>query len=157
MNSYWSTACTIATSFIHSTIDYCNSLLLNLPATQTNHLQLVLNSAARAVTQTPKFHHITRVTQPLHWLKINEIIKYKFSLSYINLSKLVNHLTSCSLLSFPSHRSIQYSSLATLSRPSSTSHLKIVDISFHHSAPVLWNSAHLIYVTLLFTLQLHLH
>ena len=44
-----STACTIATSLIHSKIDYCNSLLLNLPATQTNRLQLVLNSAARAV------------------------------------------------------------------------------------------------------------
>jgi len=33
-------------------------ILLNLPATQTNHLQLVLNSAAHAVTKTPKFHHI---------------------------------------------------------------------------------------------------
>jgi len=36
------TPCTIATSLIHSKIDYCDSLLLNLPATQTNRLQLVL-------------------------------------------------------------------------------------------------------------------
>jgi len=36
-------ACTIATSLIHSKIDYCNSLLLNLPATQTNRLQLVFH------------------------------------------------------------------------------------------------------------------
>jgi len=50
---------TIATSVIHSKIDYCNSLLLNLLATQTNHLQFVLNYTARAVTKTPKFHHIT--------------------------------------------------------------------------------------------------
>jgi len=31
--------------------------LHNLPATQTYRLQLVLNSAARAVTKTPKFYH----------------------------------------------------------------------------------------------------
>jgi len=45
------TAYTIATSLIHSKINYCNSLLLNLPTTQTNRLRLVLNSAARAVTK----------------------------------------------------------------------------------------------------------
>jgi len=53
-------ASTIATSLFQTKIDYCNSLLLNslllnLPATQTNRLQLVLNSASRAVTKTPKF------------------------------------------------------------------------------------------------------
>ena len=42
------TACTIATSLVHYQRDYCNSLLLNLPSAQTNRLQLVLNSAARA-------------------------------------------------------------------------------------------------------------
>jgi hypothetical protein len=44
------TASSIATSLIHSKLDYCNSLLLNLPSTQTKHLQLVLNAAAHAVT-----------------------------------------------------------------------------------------------------------
>jgi len=39
------------TSLIHSKIDYCNSLLLNLPAIQTNRLQLVLNSTARVSHQ----------------------------------------------------------------------------------------------------------
>jgi len=71
------TTCTIATSLIHYKIDHCNSLLLNLPATQMNRLQLVLNSAARAVTKTTKFHHITSILTSLHWLKINERIKYK--------------------------------------------------------------------------------
>jgi len=81
------TACTIATSLIHSKIDYCNSLLLNLPATQLNESSLlVLNSAARAVTKTPKFHHITPILKFLHWLKLNERIKYKvLSLTYKSL------------------------------------------------------------------------
>ena len=53
------TACTIATSLIHSKLDYCNSLYLNINTRQLNRLQLILNSAARAVTKTQKFHHIT--------------------------------------------------------------------------------------------------
>jgi len=87
------TACTIAISRIYSKIDYCNSLLLILPATQTNCHQLVLNSAARAVTKTPKLHHITPILKSLYWLKIHERIKYKvLSLTYKSL-KLVNILT----------------------------------------------------------------
>jgi len=50
------TTCTIASSLIHSNIDYWNSFLLNIPATQTNR-----NSAVRAVTKTSKFHHITPI------------------------------------------------------------------------------------------------
>jgi len=47
------TAKTIATSLIHSKVDYCNSLYLNLPRTQLDRLQLIRNSAARAVYRTP--------------------------------------------------------------------------------------------------------
>jgi len=52
------TACTIASSLIHSKIDYCNSLLLNLPAKQTNRLQFVLNVMQRVPVlsnQLPSF------------------------------------------------------------------------------------------------------
>jgi len=93
------TVCTIPASLIHSKIDYCNSLLLNLPATQTNRLQLVLNSAARAVTNTHKFHHITPILKYLHWLEINERIKYKvlshiYHFLHIVLLGLL-HITLC--------------------------------------------------------------
>jgi hypothetical protein len=60
------TACTIATALIHSKLDYCNSLLLNLPSSSTNCLQFLLNSAVRAVTKTSRFHHITPVLKSLH-------------------------------------------------------------------------------------------
>jgi len=43
-----------------------------------------------AVTKIPKFHHITPILKSLDWLKINE----RIFLSHINLSKLVNLLTS---------------------------------------------------------------
>ena len=48
------TACTMATSLIHSKLDYCNSLYLNINSQQLNRLQLILNSAARAVTKNSK-------------------------------------------------------------------------------------------------------
>jgi len=59
-----STAYTIATSLTHSNIALA-TLLLNLPVTQTNRLQIVLNSAAQAVTKTNKFYQITHVLESL--------------------------------------------------------------------------------------------
>src|SRR5258706_511679 len=68
------TAKTIATSLVHSRLDYCNSLFLNISSSELNRLQLMLNTAARAITKTPKFHHITPILKSLHWLKINELV-----------------------------------------------------------------------------------
>jgi len=73
----FSTARTITTSLIHSKLDYCNSLFLNLPQSQLGCLQLILNSSARAVSKTPKFAHISPVLKSLHWLKIELRIQYK--------------------------------------------------------------------------------
>jgi len=108
-------------------------------------LRIILNLSltllhARAVTKTPKFHHITPILKSLHWLKINERIKYKvLSLAYKSL-KTGQPSYLRSLLSFPSHRCTRSSSLITLSRPYLTSRLKIANRSLYHSAPVLWNN-----------------
>jgi hypothetical protein len=56
----------IATALIRSKLDYCNSLFLNIPANQLDHLELILNYAASAVTNTPKFHHLTPTLKSLH-------------------------------------------------------------------------------------------
>ena len=61
---------TIATSLVHSKLDYCNSLYLNLPAYQLARLQCIQNSLARVVCKIPKHHHITPSLRSLHWLKI---------------------------------------------------------------------------------------
>src|SRR6218665_273950 len=71
------TAPTIATSIVHSKLDYCNSFFLNLDSTKMQRLQLIQNSVARAVTRTPRHHHITPVLKSLHWLKIPERIHLK--------------------------------------------------------------------------------
>jgi hypothetical protein len=134
------TACAIATALIHSKLDYCNSLLLNLPSSSSNRLQFVLDSAARAVTKTSRFHHVTPVLKSLHWLKINQRIHYKvISLTYkILLSNQPSYLRS--LLSLQSFRSTRSSSVVTLTRPSNPSRLKLTNRSFYHTAPALCNN-----------------
>ena len=77
------TASTIATSIVHSKLDYCNSLYHNLPKSQITRLQQIQNSLARAVVKAPKSSHITPILRTLHWLKISERIEYKLlSLTY---------------------------------------------------------------------------
>jgi len=77
------TASTIATSIVHSKLDYCNSLYYDLPKSQLNHLQQIQNSLARAIVKAPKSCHITPILRSLHWLRITECTEYKLlSLSY---------------------------------------------------------------------------
>ena len=77
------TATAIAVSLIHSKLDYCTSPFLNLPNTQLDKLQFILNSAARAITSTSKYSRVTPILKSLHWLKIKERIHYKLlSLTY---------------------------------------------------------------------------
>ena len=133
------TAKIIATALVHSRLDYCNSLFLNLPSYQLNRLQLLLNSAARATTKTPRFHHISPVLKSLHWLKINQRIDYKIiSLTYKTLqTQQPKYLRSRLVISNHNTRS---SSVLTLLRPPNVSRLKITNRSFSCHAPVLWNS-----------------
>ena len=58
----------------------------------------VQNSLARAVTRTPKSCHITPVLRSLHWLRINERIKYK--LLSVTYKVLVNLNISTTLFLF---------------------------------------------------------
>src|SRR6218665_3722926 len=77
---------TIANSIVHSKLDYCNSLFSALTLPKYTGLQLIQNSLARAVTRTPRHHHITPVLKSLHWLKIPERIHFKvLSLTYNSL------------------------------------------------------------------------
>ena len=107
----------------------------NLPQAQIKKLQKIQNFLARAVTRTPKSSHITTVLKSLHWLKINERIKYKlFSLTYkvltTNQPQYLHNLISVQ----PCHNTRWSLLLAHVPSP-----LKITNRSFLYAAPCLWN------------------
>ena len=64
-------------ALVTSRLDYCNSLLHNIPLSQTARLQRVQNNAARLITRTSKHDHITPVLKELHWLPVESRIAFK--------------------------------------------------------------------------------
>ena len=73
----YSTAFTIATTLVHSRLEYCNSLYHALPAIQIKRLQQIQNALARTDPRTPKHLRITPALKSLHWLKIEQRIQFK--------------------------------------------------------------------------------
>ena len=53
-------------AFVTSRLNDCNALLSGYPDKAINKLQLVLNTAARILTRTKTFDHITPVLASLH-------------------------------------------------------------------------------------------
>ena len=68
---------TLVQAFVHSRIDYCNSLLAGISQQSINKLQKVQNAAARVITRSSKRCHITPILKELHWLPVSARIKFK--------------------------------------------------------------------------------
>ena len=68
---------TIIHALISCRLDYCNSLLYNVPTHKTDRLQRLQNQCTRILTKSPRREHITLVLKSLHWLKIQDRITYK--------------------------------------------------------------------------------
>jgi hypothetical protein len=67
-------------AFISSRLDYCNSLLFGVSSDQLRRLQSVQNAAARLISGTRKFDHISPVLCDLHWLPVAKRITYKLAM-----------------------------------------------------------------------------
>ena len=81
---------TIIHALISCRLDYCNTLLYNVPTHKTDRLQRLQNQCARILTKSPRREHITPVLKSLHWLKIQDRITYKILMltynSYYNIA-----------------------------------------------------------------------
>jgi hypothetical protein len=68
---------TLIHAFITSRLDYANSLYLGAPQYVIDRLQSVQNAAARLISNCRKSEHITPVLYNLHWLPVQQRIKFK--------------------------------------------------------------------------------
>ena len=67
----------IVSALVLSRLDYCNSLLIDLPLTHIQRLQSVQNAAARLIFNLRRCDHITDALINLHWLRLPERITFK--------------------------------------------------------------------------------
>ncbi len=127
-------------AFMTSRLDYCNALLGGCSARLINKLQMVQNAAARVLTRTRKYDHISPVLSTLHWLPTKHRIDFKILLITY---KALNGLAPQYLSELLSH----YSPSRPL-RSQNSGHLIIPRISkstaggrsFSYLAPKLWNN-----------------
>ena len=76
------TAAAIIHALITSRIDNGNSLFTGISERLLCKLQLAQNAAARILTKTRKFEHITPILKELHWLPVRERIQFKLRKKY---------------------------------------------------------------------------
>ena len=64
-------------AFVTARLDYCNSILIRISDAPIHKLQLLQNAAARLVSKTGRYEHITPVMKALHWLPVKQRIEFK--------------------------------------------------------------------------------
>ena len=123
-----------------SRLDYGNGLLYGIPQVTIQRLQRIQNCAARLVTRTRKYEHITPVLRRLHWLPVRQRTLFKVLVfTYCALNATAPNY----LVQLISHRKT-----GTLRSGSSTELLFVLksrtvthgDRCFEVASPILWNN-----------------
>ncbi len=125
-------------AFRTSRLDYCNALIGGCPASSINKLQIVHNAAARVLTRSRKYDHITPILQSLHWIKFH--ISYNILLlTYKALNGLAPAYLTNLLSRYNPTRSLRAQNSGLLVVPRIAKSTK-GGRTFSYLAPKLWNS-----------------
>jgi hypothetical protein len=129
----------LANALVSSRLDYCNSLLTGINKSNILKLQRVQNSLARAITNTSKYEHITPVLKSLHWLPVQQRIRFKLGLIvYKTLNSSQPQYLKSVLIPQTYHYSMRSSDCLCLVIPKSRTVLG--ERAFSVAGPSFWNS-----------------
>ncbi|KAL2089307.1 hypothetical protein ACEWY4_013995 [Coilia grayii] len=127
-------------AMVISRLDYCNALLVGLPACAIKPLQMVQNAAARLVFNQPKRSHVTPLFINLHWLPVSDRIQHKaLTLAYKVTSGSAPTYLNAILNAYIPSRTLQSSNTNRLAVPSPKTkrgHSKLFSVV----VPQLWNN-----------------
>ena len=76
---------TLVQALVISRLDYCNTILINLPDTKLHPYTTILHSAAHLVKWLRPRDHITLALWQLHWLPIKARISFKICVLIFNI------------------------------------------------------------------------
>ena len=134
-----SSSATLMHSFVTSRLDSFNSLLYGVPKQQLDKIQRVQNAAARVISRTKKFDHITPVLMSLHWLPIAERINFKILLlTFKALHGMAPKYIQDMVKIVKRDRTLRSNNLLLLQVPKSNM-ASYGDRCFAYAAPYLWN------------------
>ena len=127
-------------AFISSRIDNCNSLYSGLPVAEIEKLQRVQNAAERLLTGSKQTEHITPTLRNLHWLPVEQRIKFKTALLvYKALNGMPPSYIKELVVPYTSARRLRSCDKSLLKIPKSRTS-SFGDRMFGAAAPRLWNS-----------------
>ena len=127
-------------AFVSSRLDYCNSLLQGLPSCSIGRLQSIQNIAARILTRTREYEHITTILKNLHWLPVASRIDYTILvLTYCAINNISPAFIQQLITPYVPVRKLRSDDMCLLNVPSSRLQ-RFGGRSFSRAAPIMWNN-----------------
>ena len=130
---------TVIHAFVTTRLDYCNSLYMGVSGSSLARLQWVQNAAARLLTGTRKYDHISPILASLHWLPIHFRIHFRILLfTFKSLNGMTPPYLSELLHPYTPNRPLRSADQLLLNVPRTKSKLR-GGRCFSVAAPTLWN------------------